>query len=600
MKLRPTILIALIVLLPLAALTWAVLRLAANEQIVLQQRYRDLMEERLRDINVNVNSVFATIERDFSRLTAIDDFQVEALRNINRTEPRLLQLFVLNPQGILNYPNPGGDLNSAERMFLIQAAKMFTGRDLKEAVARAEQQTTHEANNTEPTENQAPRDSSASTIYNSATTRNRSLPAFQKSSPQSQQTDSAGQDAILKSVQQIYSDKPINKLGAAEASSGWFVWYWDRGLNLIYWQRRPSGHIVGCALERARWMADLIAQLPETAAAHSDLDRHSSTLVRLVNSSAASVYQWGNFQPPDNVRPLCEVPLAAPLASWRLQCFAPSNRLTAGTGQGIYLSLLTGLLAIAIALGIAVWFFMREYARDMREATQQVSFVNQVSHELKTPLTNIRMYAELLDHDLQKIDKADTRKPQERLHVILSEGQRLTRLIGNVLAFASQKRKTLQLQPRPHQPCQLVQQIVDRFRPALAEKRIEVRVHCPDNTTVAIDADFVEQILGNLISNVEKYAAEGGLLEISCAVVDGWVTIDVKDAGPGIEQSKQAVVFEPFARACNDVSYAAGTGIGLSIARESARLHGGDLTLMNSQKGCWFRAMLKVQRQAQS
>ena len=72
-------------------------------------------------------------------------------------------------------------------------------------------------------------------------------------------------------------------------------------------------------------------------------------------------------------------------------------------------------------------------------------------------------------------------------------------------------------------------------------------------------------------------------------------TIDVTDAGPGIDVSKQQLVFEPFARVSNDVSYAAGTGIGLPIARELARLHGGDLVLVNTENGCCFRATLKDQ-----
>jgi two-component system osmolarity sensor histidine kinase EnvZ len=71
------------------------------------------------------------------------------------------------------------------------------------------------------------------------------------------------------------------------------------------------------------------------------------------------------------------------------------------------------------------------------------------------------------------------------------------------------------------------------------------------------------------------------------------LSVDIRDVGPGIEPSKRGLVFEPFRRACNDVSSAAGTGIGLSIARELARLHGGDLVLKESDQGCWFQATLQ-------
>jgi signal transduction histidine kinase len=396
-------------------------------------------------------------------------------------------------------------------------------------------------------------------------------------------------------VEQAYQAVPVQNLKAFAESSGWFVWYWDRGLNLIYWQRRPSGHIVGCALERARWMADLVAQLPETVASDSGSERSIETRVRLVNSAAASVYQWGSFEPPKDAKPLCEVPLAVPLASWRLQCFVPMAKLTAGTGRSVYLSLFASLAAVAVALGVIAWFFVREYARDMKEASQQVSFVNQVSHELKTPLTNIRMYAELLERDLENVSSADAEKPKQRLEIIRSEGQRLTRLIGNVLTFARQKKKTLQLQPREVIPDELIGRIVDRFRPAFADQQIEVALECNASNAMHIDPDFLEQILGNLLSNVEKYAASGGLLNVHTNIKDDLLTVDVCDAGPGIPSTKRTQVFEPFARITNDVSYAAGTGIGLSIARELARLHGGDIELQDAETGCWFRATLKNQ-----
>ncbi len=101
-----------------------------------------------------------------------------------------------------------------------------------------------------------------------------------------------------------------NALEASEAGSypesrGWFVWYWDRGMNLVYWQRRPSGHIVGAALERARWIADLISCLPES----SDIVKDSATVdtaFRVVTSSVEPVYRWGADFALDGP-PYCEI-----------------------------------------------------------------------------------------------------------------------------------------------------------------------------------------------------------------------------------------------------------------------------------------------------
>ncbi|MEP3482004.1 MAG: HAMP domain-containing sensor histidine kinase, partial [Fuerstiella sp.] len=403
-----------------------------------------------------------------------------------------------------------------------------------------------------------------------------------------------------KSPAQVYLAAPPNDFKAFQQSSGWFLWYWDRGLNLISWQRRPSGQIVGGALVRARWMSDLVARLPETIETQSnqlpagDATRSRlPTRIQLVNASAETVYQWGSYEPTSDQQALCEVALAEPLGSWRLKCFVPSEQLTSGTGRSVYFGLFSSLIAIAVVVAATALFFLRDYSRDMKQAQQQVSFVNQVSHELKTPLTNIRMYAELLESDLDRSTDPATEKPRQRLQIILSEGQRLTRLIGNVLTFARQQRKTLQLHETAVSPDEVIRQIVDRFRPAMVDQQVEVQLNLHSNQKVQLDCDFLEQILGNLISNVEKYAASGGQLCIESKQDAGQLILDVKDCGPGILPALAEHIFQPFARVTNDVSYAAGTGIGLSIARELSRLHGGDLLLKESTRGCWFRANLK-------
>ncbi|MEP3479169.1 MAG: hypothetical protein ABJZ55_07985, partial [Fuerstiella sp.] len=140
MKKRPVILIALIVILPIAALAWAAWQIAENEQLVVQQRYRTLMEDRLRDINVTVDDYFKAVQRDIQTQLEIDSFEPDLLRQISRQEPRLMQTFVLSSEGQLIYPSPFDELNSNEQEFLIQAARMFSGQDLKAAVLRLESQ----------------------------------------------------------------------------------------------------------------------------------------------------------------------------------------------------------------------------------------------------------------------------------------------------------------------------------------------------------------------------------------------------------------------------------------------------------------------------
>ncbi|MEQ1828569.1 MAG: HAMP domain-containing sensor histidine kinase [Pirellula sp.] len=574
MKAKTVILIVLIVLLPLLLLAWAAMRMAESEQDLVQRRFLVLMEDRLRDVNRNIKTFFDDAERHLQTVTQLDELDVESLRETIRREPRVLQIFVLSERGQLLYPNPTQPLNTAEQNFLRSTAKMFTGQDLRDAVLQTE-------NNS---------DSSRSNSQSQSGTQ---LPS---------RSDSTNRMAAQSAEPGLQPNEEQQVERLFKESNGWFTWYWDRGMNLIYWQRRPSGRIVGAALERGRWIADLIAELPNTVdhaeSSSVQATKEKPTLetrMRLVNASAETIYQWGPFEAPSGTEPFCEIPVAAPLSSWRLQCLIPVDQIGINS-RGASAGLMVGLAAVAMALSSMAWELYRDYSMGMREAAQQVSFVNQVSHELKTPLTNIRLYAELMERDLTALSAADAKQPMHRLSVILSESERLSRLIGNVLTLARQQRRSLQPQAQSIIPNELIQHAVDRFRPSLEDLSIEMNLRLDAKRPMNLDPDFLEQILANLISNVEKYAAAGRSLRIQSSQDGDRLSILVEDSGPGIPKSKWSEVFRPFTRLSNSVSAAAGTGIGLSIARELARLHGGNISLEDCQTGCRFLVTLRELR----
>ncbi len=258
-----------------------------------------------------------------------------------------------------------------------------------------------------------------------------------------------------------------------------------------------------------------------------------------------------------------------------------------------------GLLAISL-VGLA-FYLSRDLRHRLQEATQRVNFVNQVSHELRTPLTNIRMYADLLSSDLDELDASDS-AARKHLSVISDESTRLSRLIANVLSFARHRRSTLSLRIREVNVDELIALVVEQFRPSLDRLGIVVELDLDATRSIYGDEDAIGQILGNLISNVEKYAAEGKLLRIeskqlAAATIRGamCVTIDVIDAGPGVEAKYREAIFKPFERVSDRIESAAGTGIGLAIARELALLHGGGLSLVGSETGSHFRVEIASQ-----
>lgn len=249
----------------------------------------------------------------------------------------------------------------------------------------------------------------------------------------------------------------------------------------------------------------------------------------------------------------------------------------------VYLAVGSGSLLV-VALG---WLFYRESNRAMREAQQRVTFVNQVSHELKTPLTNIQLYAEMAS---DRAEKADDSTAVRYLGVVSAETSRLSRLINNVLNLARQQRDKLTVQVRPTVVDDLVEKTVGHWRALLESREFTIVLNLAAPRPVKLDADAVMQILGNLLSNVEKYASQGKYVRVATEADDTSVRLLVEDRGPGIAPAKREAVFEAFERLRSDLTEGvSGTGIGLTISRELARLHGGSLEVdTNFREGARF------------
>jgi signal transduction histidine kinase len=371
---------------------------------------------------------------------------------------------------------------------------------------------------------------------------------------------------------------------AAANDHGWLSWYWAEGLHLLFWRRAADGGVIGVELERVGVLSRVVGALPTTA-----LDGR----MELADSRGDTVHQWGPMIAPEGAPPAradASLALAAPLDSWRLRYFiSPAQRsaLVATHHAGLWI----GLGALALALVGLAFVVYREYTRRLRDAARRVSFVTRVSHELRTPLTNIRMYAELVEDATADDDQL------RRVRVIVAETQRLGRLIDNVLAFARHQRGTLAVRPDRVDVDDAVREAVAKFEPALASREIAIELDLDNPPAARADTDTVDQIVTNLLSNVEKYAA-GGQVTISTRTLDDRVVIGVADHGPGVAPDSRDKIFEPFHRVSDSLTEGAnGTGIGLAIARELARAAGGDLVLAaDTGHGARFELTLPVAR----
>lgn len=362
------------------------------------------------------------------------------------------------------------------------------------------------------------------------------------------------------------------------ADGGWYRWYWQDGLQWAFWVPRPEG-IVGLDLNRGALLADLVGRLEGPALDH---DQASYNRVRMMDEQGKVFLQWGSWN-PTHVDSLARIELEGPLEGWTLSWELDPAHWPDGD-SGATTALVLSLIALTAAAVFLALFFLQGFRRELREAGQRVSFVNQVSHELKTPLTNIRLYAELLAARLGP----DLPKEREYAAIIEREGRRLGRLIHNVLSFG-RKDKADGIQAQRGIPDLCIERCLASFAISFAERGLhtETDLHCQRERL--FDPDALDQMLGNLLSNAEKYAHAGGKLMLCSQETQSGICVMLRDWGPGIPSEGIKRLFKPFERFHNELTAAVGgTGLGLYLVRDLAQRHGGDIQYEHAKPGARF------------
>jgi signal transduction histidine kinase len=255
-----------------------------------------------------------------------------------------------------------------------------------------------------------------------------------------------------------------------------------------------------------------------------------------------------------------------------------------------------GLTTLAlVGLAAAMRVLIRLARREMALAEMKSNFVADVSHELKTPLALIRLYAETLQSGRVPTDE----KRNEYYNVIMRESTRLTNLINNILDFARIESGRKEYAMQPVDVGRVVREVYEMFRPQLEDAKFEHEIAVsPDLPEVAADRDAVSQILVNLINNAIKYSADDKylLVETVADVRRGrrGVLISVHDRGIGIRPADRVMDTEGFFRA-NDpqVRQRGGTGLGLALVKRMVETHGGSVDVESRLvKGTTFRVFL--------
>jgi signal transduction histidine kinase len=334
-------------------------------------------------------------------------------------------------------------------------------------------------------------------------------------------------------------------------------------LRTLIFHRRSDGGVTGISVD---------APLLEDAAGHeraAAVAAHARTMILPAGGT-----------PGPHLRAIVQVPLGTSLPHLSLAIVNPVSDpdpldevIAARSRRHVmYTS------ALALLLGLGLLATVRGAVRARELAQLKSDFVSTVSHELKTPLTSIRMFAEMLE---QGVAQGDPQKQARYQSVIVQESQRLGLLIANLLDYAQIERGTRRYTPSRHPIGQLAQHAVATFEILRDPERtgrnpVEVDVSSEAmHADVDVDRDVVVQAVLNLVTNAVKYGGDKPI-EVLCgaSATDAWIS--VRDQGPGIPASEQVRIFKEFYRTPDAYrSNVEGTGLGLALVKRHIEALGG-------------------------
>ncbi len=269
------------------------------------------------------------------------------------------------------------------------------------------------------------------------------------------------------------------------------------------------------------------------------------------------------------------------------------NHLPPGPGSSV-------ILWTAIVMGLVLcgglWAMYRLGYRQIELAAQQQDFVSAVSHELKTPLTSIRMYGEMLREGWVGDDKKKT-----YYDFIYFESERLSRLIENVLQLARMTRNGTQLELKPVFVSELMDSIKSKVVSQTERAGFVLNVDCEALTTdvsILVDADQFMQVMINLVDNAVKFSAKANVkrIDMLCRMERGdRVLFAVRDYGPGVPRNQMKKIFRLFYRSESELTReTVGTGIGLALVHQLTTSMGGTVDITNRQPGAEFRLLFSA------
>lgn len=346
-------------------------------------------------------------------------------------------------------------------------------------------------------------------------------------------------------------------------------------LALIFWLRpaQAPNLIFGCVVEAGDLRELWQNIMPEP---HLNSKGSPEFVLALIDDKAKAI----STSPPGSngrewKRPFVASEIGEALPHWEAALYLMRPEQLQESAIGLRRTLTFLIVAMLGAILLGGWLVVADARRQFALAQQKTDFVSNVSHELKTPLTSIRMFAELM---LGGREETRAKSPQY-LRIIMVEAERLTRLINNVLDFAKLERKQKRFDKKPLDLHAMIERIWESQELHLRESVFTTKWQAASPPYPVVgDEDALAQILVNLLSNAEKYSGDRKEVELHTYFDDHHVCISVLDRGNGVPSGEERKIFEAFYRAHDSLSSGIqGSGLGLTLAQRLAQEHGGSI-----------------------
>lgn len=530
-----------LVLVPAVILAGVAFSLLSHEKDRIRNAAVRALTDRARAIAQSIDLAVVTVQDNLTQtLYGLEGDSLETrLVAWEKTSPLVRNVFIFHSDTGLEYPLSSMAATQEERQFGKRFAPLFTGRLSFDF-------------------NRIPLDQKTEKKTLASRSSTRDLYDLSRA----KMPDQAGQTSETSTRQQ-----------SPGLDSGWIPWYSDNRLYILGWvQKNSTGPVYGVELEVMTLLSRLVADFPDNT--------QPGTSLALMDGSGYFIHQSGPLGAGPDQTPMARVDVSPGLPHWQIGVFSSGDAVDTGVSFFVIALVLLGILIIAILSGGIL--ITRLTLEKIKDARQKTSFVASVSHELKTPLTSIRMYAELLLS--RRVTDPD--KQGQYLSVIVGESLRLTRLINNVLDFGKLEQGKKRYHPILFDVSPFLAGVIQAQKIRMHQAGLEIIKEIPlGQFWVHTDQDAVEQALLNLLDNALKYAGNGRYLKFILARDSQQILVSIQDDGPGIEGMVREKIFEKFFRADDSITASQpGSGLGLSIARQMLRDLGGDLVLEPESK----------------